>query len=150
MRPHSARSMLLGLAILGVVTGACKKKATDGTVSDTSAMLPPVVAVTVADVDLGRALGPDKRVVAEVDDFGTRDTIIAAIATNGSGAATLTARWTFEDGQVVDETSQSISPTGPAMTEFHMAKPTAWPTGKYKLVILLNGTEVDSKDFEVK
>ena len=150
MRPHSARSILLGLAILGVVTGACKKKTTDGTVSDTSAMLPPVVAVTVADVDLGRALGPDKRVVAEVDNFGTRDTVFAAVATNGSGAATLTARWTFEDGQVVDETSQSISPTGPAMTEFHVSKPTAWPTGKYKLVILLNGTEVDSKDFEVK
>jgi len=29
-------------------------------------------------------------------------------------------------------------------------KATAWPKGNYKLSILLNGTEVETEDFEIK
>ena len=70
-----------------------------------------------------------------------------------SGAAptaTIRTRWTYQDGQVVDESEQVIAPTGDAATEFHIQKPDGWPTGKYKLEVFLNGTAVQTKDFEVK
>jgi hypothetical protein len=42
----------------------------------------------------------------------------------------LRSRWTFEDGQVVNE-SQNIASSGPAVTEFHISKPDGWLVGKY-------------------
>lgn len=110
-------------------------------------------SLRVTEVDLGRAIGADRRITDEneTDDFRPTDTIYASVVTEGSATgSTLTARWTFEDGQVVDETSQTISPTGQAVTEFHISKPDGFPVGNYQLDILLNGRSVERKDFEVK
>ena len=106
----------------------------------------------VTDVDLGTAIGADKKVTGNEDDeFKPSDVIYAAVATEGTGSnATLTARWTFEDGQTVEETSQTVSPTGPATTEFHVSKPSGWPEGKYKVEILLNGASAKTEEFKVK
>lgn len=149
MRQHTTRFIVVALALSSVVTGSCKKK--DATPSaDTTAMRPANEAVRVSAVELGRAISADKRVAASTSQFATTDTIYASVMTTGAGSVTLVARWTFEDGQVVDESSQSISPTGPAVTEFHISKPSRWPAGKYKVAILLNGQQTDSKEFEVK
>jgi uncharacterized protein YfaS (alpha-2-macroglobulin family) len=51
---------------------------------------------------------------------------------------------------VVDTTEHTIAPTGEAATEFHIAKPDAFPAGKYKLEVYLDGNQVHSKTFEVK
>ncbi|HSJ10303.1 MAG TPA: hypothetical protein VK928_10325 [Longimicrobiales bacterium] len=107
----------------------------------------------ITDVELGRSVGPDNRILddAETDDFAPMDTIYVAVATEGAVAGSpLSARWTFEDGQVVDESSQTISPTGPAVTHFHISKPDGFPVGNYSVEILLNGRSVEKKDFEVK
>ena len=146
MRQLSTRATFAVLAFALALTGACKKK--DATPpADTSTR---TEAVRVSEVDLGRAIGADKRVTAGSESFTVRDTIYASVMTEGTGPATLGARWTFEDGQVVDQSTQSIAPTGPTVTEFHIMKPTAWPAGKYKVEIMLNGQAVESEDFEVK
>jgi len=59
-------------------------------------------------------------------------------------------RWTYGDGQLVNEQSQQIAPTGPSSSEFHISKPDGWPAGTYKVEILADGTSVASKNFEVK
>lgn len=110
-------------------------------------------ALTVSEVDLGKSIGADMRVSDndDTDDFAPADTIYASVETTGSATgSTLTARWTFEDGQVVDESSQTISPTGPTVTEFHISKPDGFPAGEYEVAILLNGTSVETKSFEVQ
>jgi len=56
----------------------------------------------------------------------------------------------YQDGQIVDESTQTIAPTGAARTEFHISKPDGWPAGKYKLEVLLNGTSAGTKDFDVQ
>jgi len=53
-------------------------------------------------------------------------------------------------GQVVDNSTQTISPTGPAVTEFHLSKPSPWPEGDYKVEISLNGASAGTKGFKVK
>jgi hypothetical protein len=120
---------------------------------------PPASEITTTDelrvveVDLGNAIGADKRLTTagETDDFSPTETIYAVVATEGSATgSTLTARWTFEDGQVVDETSQPIAATGPAVTEFHISKADGMPVGKYQVEILLDGRSIEKKDFEVK
>jgi hypothetical protein len=102
---------------------------------------------------LGRAMRGDTAVVEDTDDFGVSDTIHAVVRHEGAAQnATITARWTFQDGQVVDERTETVSPTGTgaAYTHFMIAKPTAWPKGDYKLHILVNGNEVETEDFKVE
>lgn len=146
MRAHDFRLVLVAGAI--ALSSGCGKK-------EEPAIVPPppaaAVALRVTSVDLGKGLTADKMVANSTDDFSPRDTVYVSVATEGaSPAASLKARWTFEDGQVVDETTQSIAPTGPARTEFHIAKPSGWPAGKYKVEITLDGALAGSKDFEVK
>jgi hypothetical protein len=105
----------------------------------------------VVGVDLGSKIDADKRVTAPSTTFGRRDTIYASVNTVGTGSdATLAAKWTYQTGQVVDSSAQTISPTGPAQTEFHIAKRTAWPAGNYRVEIFLDGRSTNTKEFQIK
>jgi hypothetical protein len=65
-------------------------------------------------------------------------------------SAELTARWTYQDGQVVNETKRSIAPTAKDVTEFSIQKPDGWPVGQYTVAISLDGKTVESKSFKVQ
>jgi len=107
--------------------------------------------VSVRSVDLGRSVTEDKRVADKTDAFNASDIIYASVITEGSASsAVVKARWTYQDGQVVNETEQTIAPTGETATEFHVSKPDGWPAGKYKLEVFLDGNPVQSREFEVK
>jgi len=119
--------------------------------------LPPITAapagVHVAGIVLGDALGPQKKVTQPADSFGRKDTIYASVDTTGTGTAVLKAKWTYRaDGAdvMVREDSQTITPTGPATSEFHVAKPDGWPLGAYRVDISLAGNPAGSKTFTVK
>ena len=112
---------------------------------------PAPAPVSVSSVELGTAVGPDQKVTAATTTFAPKDTIYAAVSTTGTAAnAVLNAKWTYQDGQTVNESSQTIAPNGPAVTSFHISKPDGWPAGNYKVDISLDGKSVSSKDFSVK
>lgn len=107
--------------------------------------------VKVTEVNVGRAIGADRRITDDTDDFAPTDVVYVSIVTDGSApSAMLTTRWTFEDGQLVDESTQTIQPSGTAVTEFHISKPDGLPKGTYRVQVLLDGREVESEEFEVK
>jgi len=102
-------------------------------------------------IDLGSALEADGRIAAPSSDFRPSDTIYASVVTEGASPnVSLTARWTYGDGQVVSESTRTIAPTGPAATEFHISKPDGWPAGHYKVEITANGAPAGSREFQVK
>jgi hypothetical protein len=141
----------LGLAVIGMP--ACKKKEAPAPPAEAAAPAPAPAppAFAVQTIEVGKAIGADKRVTASATTFGRRDTIYASVATEGAAPSkTISAKWTYQDGQVVKEQSESIAPTGPAATEFHISKPKPWPAGKYKVEIAVDGTPAGSKDFEIK
>ncbi len=147
-----ARHFVAGAASLALLltATACNKKDNAGNAGTTSGAV-STTPVQVTDVKLGRALGPDKRVTDETDEFRPADIIYAVVETKGSGPNTaLQARWTYQDGQVVDESSRNISTAGEDVTEFHISKPGGWPKGKYTVQVLLNGAPAGSEEFEVK
>jgi hypothetical protein len=114
---------------------------------------PPQAAsvVSVTTIELGNQIGADKRVTRPMTSFAPKDTLYATVVTTGSApSTTLTAKWTYQDGQLVNENTQTIAPTGPAATEFHIAKPDGWPAGIYKVEVFLNGRSTGTKEFEVK
>jgi hypothetical protein len=105
----------------------------------------------VTGVELGTEVGRDKRVAMPSTVFAPTDTIYASVASEGAApGVTLTARWTYEDGQLVNESSQTFAPTGPTATEFHIGKESGWPAGRYRVQILAGGSPVASKEFEVR
>jgi len=146
---RGARLLLLGaLIVLG-----CKKPAPPPA-QETAAPTPAApTGVAVASIQLGSQIGADKSVTAPKSTFAPRDTIYAVVSTTGVATdASLEAIWTYvgtKDKQI-NQASQSISPTGPAQSEFHLSKATPWPEGKYRVAILLNGASAGTKDFEVK
>lgn len=111
------------------------------------AATPAPAPVTVASVNLGN----DEKVTTPTTTFAPKDTIYAAVTTTGSApTATLAAKWTYQDGQTVNESSQPLAPNGSDVTTFHISKPDGWPAGNYKVEITLDGKPVASKEFSVK
>ena len=139
-----------------LVLAACKKEAPAPPPEPTAAPMPtaaptPAPAVTVTDLSLGKALGPDKKVQSPSDTFKPKDTIFAVVSTDGSAASSVIAvKWTFGDGQTVKEDSKTIAPTGPATTEFSIQKASGWPKGTYKIETTVDGKPGPSKTFTVK
>jgi hypothetical protein len=145
------------LFMLGALA-ACKKK-DETTLTDTTSLGTTTATVAidtapvrVSDVQVGKAVGSDKKVGDQTTSFGVRDTMYVAVITDGAAKdAKLTAKWTYNGKQVVKESSQTISPTGgETVTEFHVDKKSAWPKGKYTVEVLLNGVSAGTKDLEVK
>ena len=146
-----------GLFLAGALA-ACNKK-NDATLTDTTSLGTTTATVAidttpvrVSDIQVGKGVGSDKKVGNQTTSFGVRDTMYVAVITDGAAKdAKLTAKWTFNGKQVVKESSQTISPTGgETVTEFHVDKKSAWPKGKYKVEVMLNGVSAGTKDLEVK
>lgn len=163
MHRNTIRVLAVVALAAPLALGACKRSDT----STTAASPPPAAApkvespppaappaaapFRVTSVEVGNAIGPDKRVTTPTATLSSGDTIYASVASDGAAqGVALTARWTYEDGQVVDETTQTIAPTGPSASEFHIVKPDGWPAGRYQVEILADGRSVGTKAFEVR
>jgi hypothetical protein len=142
----------LGAAALLVITAlACGRSETSAPASPPAVSAPAPAAQSVRGIELGTALGADGRVTAPASSFAPGDTIYVSVLTEGQPAgATLSARWTYEDGQVVSEGRETLASPGRAATEFHIAKPDGWPAGRYRVEIALNGEPAVAHDFEVR
>jgi hypothetical protein len=150
------------IASLPLTLDACRKKepapSAQGDQSTAAAPPTPIPApptpLAVGSVSLGKSIDADNKVTNATTSFGVRDTIYAVVNTTGGGSGTLQAKWSFvkaSGGETpVNESSMSIAPTGPAATEFHIAKASPWPKGKYKVEVLLNGTSAGTTEFEVQ
>jgi hypothetical protein len=136
-----------------VLLGACsKKEPPPPPPTPIPTPVPTPVPFKVTSVDLGKSIGDDMRIKDAATTFGPKDTIYAAVSSEGvSPKATLKAKWTFgAKGTMVNEETRDIAPTGPAVTEFHITKPSGWPVGKYTLEVSADGTSVATKEFAVQ
>ena len=158
MRFHRTTTLILlgSIALFG-----CKKKEEapppEATVTpapvETPAATPAPLPFKVTSIDLGKAIGPDKKVTEAATTFGPKDTIYAVVSSEGTGPdVKLTAKWTYGDqGQSVKDEDQTVTPNGTTgATEFHVSKPGGWPVGKYKVEILADGVSAGVKEFEVQ
>jgi hypothetical protein len=151
--------------IMAISVVACKKKeepvvaapAPIETAPTPVASPAPVAATaSVTSLTLGNSLAADgKSVTAAANAFGAKDSIHAAVATATSDAAAtvngkLYAKWTYQDGQIVNEENRDLAFTGPDSTVFTISNPDPWPLGKYKIEVSLDGAVVQSQEFEIK
>lgn len=146
----SSRATVLAASLaLALLASACGRDRAEAPAERPAP--PAAAAVEVTDVELGTSVGSDRRILDATDTFRSTDTIYVSVLTRGSAARSeLTARFTYEDGQLVDESTQTISPTGSDATEFHVSKPDGWPAGDYEVEILLDGRSVEREGFRVE
>lgn len=147
------------VALAGTIAlSACKKKEEPVAAPAPVAVEPAPVAapaappaISFAGLTVGTTAAPDKSVAA-VTAFTPKDAIIASVKTDGTSSnAAITAKLTFQDGQVAGpEQSQSVSAAGPETTNFTFTNTKPWPTGKYKVDVTLNGAAAGSQEIEVK
>jgi len=84
--------------------------------------------------------------------FKPNDTIYAVVSTNntGSSPATIAAHWQYQATTTVNDSSQTVTASGPSVTTFHIEKPSGFPPGAYTVAITIDGNQVGIKDFDVK
>ena len=115
----------------------------------------PAEPVKIAAVDLTHEIDEHNEPRSARETFAPTSTIYASIATEGTGKATLAAKWTDPSGQVLAEQTQEINPTKPQRFEFHIPPSQGQhPLGRYKVVITLNGGggggATKSREFEIR
>ena len=110
----------------------------------------PAEPVKITRADLSTQLNADRSISSASETFAPNSTVYGSVATEGSGSATLTAKWVSADGQVLAEQKQPITPTRAEFFEFHFAPPGGWPKGRHKVTFAIDGTGARTREFEVR
>ena len=162
MKKTSLSSVLMiTLAGTLAMTG-CKKKEETAPPPMTSAPAPAPMsepappppaapAVSVTSITVGTTAAADKS-VAPVAMIGGKDKIIVSVKTDGAATnASLGAKLTYQDGQVAGEQSATLTTSGAETTNIEFSKASAWPAGKYRADVTLDGQPAGTtQEFEVK
>jgi hypothetical protein len=145
-----AAAALVALAGCG---GGNERQQAEGT--ETGAAAPADTAVSkeleVAAVMIGKRIGENNLIIEPTFQFAPRDTVYITVSTTGApDSATLSTKWRFQTGEVLDSSSKTIQPEGEDATEFHVVSPKGWRVGTYSVTVYADGDSVDSKAFVVK
>ena len=154
-------SYALAAALVGTVAlVGCKKKeepvvAPPAAVEPAPAPAEPAPApmpVSATSVTVGNTIATDKSVAA-VGMFGVKDKIIVSVKTDAAtpANAAIDAKLTFQDGQVAGQQTATVVAGGVDTTNIEFSNTNAWPAGKYKVDVTLNGQPVGmTQEIEVK
>jgi hypothetical protein len=162
------RHLLLAALLTGTVAlSACNRDSDVDTTADRApgaletppTMTPeptaPAAVVEVTDVQLGTEVGDDRGVTSPQTSFAADDdTIFAAVTTTSDSTSPATAalgvRWTYQDGQLIDERTETLNFTGRDITNFRVSNAEGWPMGSYNVEITLDGNVVENRQFTIQ
>lgn len=154
-------SYALIVALAGTVALAgCKKKeeaaAPAPVVTEPAPAPAPIepapAPVSATSVTVGNTAAADKSVAA-LSTFGTKDKIIVSVKTDAAtpANAAIDAKLTFQDGQVAGQKSATVVAGGVDTTNVEFTNTNAWPAGKYKVDVTVNGQPAGmTQEIEVK
>jgi len=111
--------------------------------------------INVTDVHLGTEVDDNHAVTSPQTAFASDDENIHLSVTtvsdsNAPATATIGVRWTFEDGQLIDERSAALEFTDRDTTSFHVNNTDGWPMGTYNVEVTLNGEAVERRQFTIQ
>lgn len=99
-------------------------------------------AVSVQSITIGSAAAEDGSVSAQ-GVVASRDPIIVSIRTDGAASGVpVTARLTYQDGQVAGEESVTLDTSGPEVTNITFRNSNPWPAGRYNIHVTVDGRTV--------
>jgi hypothetical protein len=124
------KSLLIALALFSV---ACR----------------PGGPLKVETIQTGRSLNSDNSIGNHTTRFRPTDTMYVAVLTEGRGAGTFVAKWSYV-GRSVSEDTKKVSYVDSAATEFHITNSGGFPPGDYVVEILLDGTSIGTRNLKVE
>lgn len=143
-----------------LAAGGCDRSPALDVAQQTPISTAPIATLSVTDIELGSSVGPDHKVLMPMTTFTVRDTIHVSVSTEGAPpTATLTARWSYLGDAdsaaagtpgVIDSMTRTITPSGPAVTAFHVLQSGGWAAGNYRAEIFADGKPVGTREFEVR
>ena len=151
-------SYALIVALAGTVALAGCKKKEEAVVAPAPVVTEPAPApvapapVSATSVTIGNTAAADKSVAA-VSTFGVKDKIIVSVKTDAAtpANAAIDAKLTYQDGQTAGAQTVNVKAEDAGTTNVEFSKATDWPTGRYTVVVTLNGQPVGmAQDIEVK
>lgn len=152
MLRSSTSLAILTLALVACDQGTTRRNA-DAANADESSRAIEAPAPSVRTIELGKSAGPSLRVTSATSTFATTDTMfLAVIVANPDSDSRLTARWSSEDGSVIDSSGQNVARdmgTSSSVTQFRVMHDKAWPVGKYTVDVWMNGVLAGTKMFTV-
>lgn len=105
----------------------------------------------VANVMIGKRLGPENRIAEPTFQFAPGDTVYVSVGIQGAPAeGKLAARWLAQTGKTLDSTVTPIPSGDSGIKEFHLAPPKGWQPGTYQVRLYLNGDSAEAKTFAVR
>ena len=139
------------VAVAALALNGCGRKDEPPADSAVAAPAPAAPMASVTTIETGKHVDANKRVVDTTSVFAPNDTMYVAVVTaNATPSSTLKTLVTFQDGQVVDSSSQTVQSGPSSVTEFHLVKPGGWPTGDYTVEIMLDGQSVGTRRLTVR
>ena len=108
-----------------------------------------VGTLKVTNIQTGRSLNSDNSVGTLGTTFKPTDTIYVAVLTDGSGSATIGAKFSHL-GRVVAEPEKKVSYRGAAATEFHLDYAGGVPAGEYDIEVFFNGQSAGMRKVRVE
>jgi hypothetical protein len=151
---------LTSTLFLFTVSFACGKQG-NATASDTSSLgtttataIMDTTPIRVSDIQIGKAVGADRRITEPTTTFGTRDTIHVSVITEGAAKnAQIDVKLFYsrprEGGNPVSVATMG-SFTGTSATDVQLAQARPWSPGPFKVEVSLNGASAGTREFEVK
>ncbi len=151
MTTRIAQLSIAALAVLSVACGRPDERDVD--TGEESEAVTPSAPARVSNIELGSAVGANLRVSEATTTFGPQDTMyLSVMTTNAAEDARVSARWTADDGSVIDSSGQSVARdagTTSAVTQFRVVSEEGWEVGKYTVDVWLNDAPVGTREFEV-
>ena len=137
--------------IVGLATVSCGPSEEPQSVMTPTTAAGPAANVRVTSLELGRSVNDDKTMYDATVIFKPGDTVYASIILEGEAPALVVqGRFTRDDGQVVDASTQKLAIPGHLVTEFHVSQPGGWPVGRYSFEVRLDGDSAAKKTFEIE
>ena len=131
------------------MTGALARVAVVTALAAALAACGGVGTLKVTTIQTGRSLNSDNSVGALTTTFKPSDTIYVAVLTDGSGSATIGAKFSHS-GRVVAEPEKKVSYRGAAATEFHLDYAGGVPPGEYDIEVFFNGQPAGMRKVRVE
>jgi len=144
-------SVAVACLVVASVVASCgpSEEPESGPVPTTPAGPPANVSVT--SLELGRSVNPDKTMHDATVIFKPGDTVYASIILEGDAPTVgVKGRFTRDDGQLVQASTQRVAVAGRLVTEFHVSQPDGWPVGHYNFEVLLDTRSAATKAFEIE
>lgn len=150
-------ALMIAVAGTAALAGCKKNEPAPAPAPEVSAPAPmsepaPVApAVSVTSVTVGNTIAADQS-VTPVATLGAKDKIVVSVKTDGTASnVNLAAKLTYQDGQVAGEQSRTLNTTETGTTNIEFANSNAWPAGKYRAEVMLDGQPAGTaQEFEVK